>query len=126
MLSEGQRGHRRCGQHAEHRAPRQRPRRGGAISNVSATLTVSDSAVIGNTAQGGATTVGPGGNAFGGGIDNADPVGIGSNLTLTETTLSGNVAVAASGGTSPSPDGVLLGVAAGGGLNDWVERPRRS
>ena len=73
------------------------------------------SQIIDNTAQGGKTTVGPGGNALGGGIDNFDPAGIGSDLTLAQTSLIGNTAVAASGGTAASPDGVVLGVALGAG-----------
>jgi hypothetical protein len=89
---------------------------GGGITNGFATLTVTGCTIAGNLAAGGTTTVGPGGNAFGGGIDN-----LGGNLTLIGSGVFGNAAIAASGGSFPSPAGVRLGVAGGGGLNDWAD-----
>jgi len=88
---------------------------GGGIENaVLATLIVTHSAVEGNLVIGGTTTIGPGGNALGGGIDNA-----GGNLELSDSMLQNNSCIAGSGGSTGSHDNILLGVALGAGLNDW-------
>ncbi|MFI5459121.1 MAG: beta strand repeat-containing protein [Isosphaerales bacterium] len=86
--------------------------RGGGIENDSdfgvATLTVSNSALINNLAQGGTNSSGGNGQGQGGGINN-----FGANLSITNSVLIGNRAVGAAGGS-----GVAAGDGFGGGLND--------
>jgi hypothetical protein len=86
--------------------------RGGGIENDSendlATLTISNSNVIDNLAQGGTNSSGDNGAGVGGGINN-----FGAILNITSSVLIGNRAVGAAGGS-----GVAAGDGFGGGLND--------
>ncbi len=86
--------------------------RGGGIENDSeggvATLTISNSTLTSNLAQGGTNSAGGASQALGGGINN-----LGAMLTMTNSTLSGNRAVGAAAG-----GGVAAGGGYGGGLND--------
>jgi hypothetical protein len=71
----------------------------GGVSNLSI-LFISDSIISGNVAQGSTTATGPGGIAYGGGIVTSS----GSALTVTNSAITNNSAIAGFGG-------------AGGGLN---------
>jgi len=86
---------------------------GGGILNASAVLIVNDSMFFGNQALGGTTTLGRGGAAIGGGIENVGT----AILYLNNSTLSGNQAIAGSGSTNNSTP-QNLGLAAGGGLDN--------
>lgn len=92
---------------------------GGGLINISGTLTVSGSTVTGNAARGGTTTSGPGGFAMGGGIDNwgktYGPPGDGI-LRVSNSTISGNQAIAGAGGNGDN--GVPSGFAVGGGIDN--------
>jgi hypothetical protein len=86
--------------------------RGGGIENDSenapATLTIINSNVIDNLAQGGTNSYGDNGAGLGGGINN-----FGAILNMTSSAVVGNQAVGAAGGS-----GIAAGEGIGGGLND--------
>jgi hypothetical protein len=89
---------------------------GGGVENLAATATISGSTIIGNTARAGSSSDGQtnGANAAGGGIDE----NLGS-LTVLNSLISGNVAVAGRGNGSAAA--VATAVAAGGGID--IEYP---
>ncbi len=99
---------------------------GGGIVNVGGQASVSGSKLIGNKAIGGNTTTGPGAIADGGAIANW---GVGLSemgipevpgvLTLTNSTLRGNEAIAGQGAKSSAGySGAVWGFAVGGGIDD--------
>jgi len=98
---------------------------GGGIANLGGTLAVATSAITHNSATGGAGDVGgyAGGNAAGGGIFNAD------TISLTSSTVSGNIVTGGNGGagidygyvaitqtTTQATNGGAGGNAYGGGI----------
>lgn len=80
---------------------------GGAIANVIGALTVSNSQLVGNLAQGGAGANGKGGNADGGALTNVE----GGTAVLTNVRIADNRAIGGAGG--PGSQG---GTAHGGGI----------
>jgi hypothetical protein len=84
------------------------PAFGGGINN-SGTLNVSGCTITGNQAIGGASAQGPGGDAFGGGIRND----IHATLTLSNSTVSGNLCQAGAGAS-----GYAGGIASGAGIDN--------
>ncbi len=85
---------------------------GGGLLVGFAQATVTNCILFGNVAQGGDTESGPGGNGIGGGIENA----YNSTLTVSNSLIVGNEAIAGRGGPGTSP--VLAGVGMGGGIDD--------
>ena len=80
---------------------------GGGISN-GGSLSVTSSTITGNIAQGGANSSGPGSAGYGGGIDSD---GAGVTLTVTNSLIANNTAIAGSGG-----GGGAIGTAGAGGF----------
>ena len=110
-------GHRGRRRDSHHRPPAHRRRLGGGIANASgSTLTLIDSTLSGNVAQGGSSTAGIGGSAAGGGIENKQS----STLTVTDSIFAGNQALGGSGGS-----GFGGGFGGGGGLDDSRNSSRR-
>jgi hypothetical protein len=92
---------------------------GGIVNFAGGTMTVSNCTIEDNQARGGATDAGPGGSAVGGGIENtfsliASPAV--STLTVIDSAIIDNVAVAGRGG--PGASAVPAGLAAGGGIDN--------
>jgi hypothetical protein len=72
---------------------------GGAIFNMFGTLTITNSTLAVNTAQGGSVLLGQGGNGFGGAIFNLD-----GTATLVNDTLAGNHVIAGAGEAADGDD----------------------
>ena len=97
---------------------------GGAIqNNIGGVLNISNSVVADNIARGGATAVGPGSNAQGGGIENStgfpDPPFPVATLMMSNCVVAGNSAIAGQGGpgTNPKLVNAQAGFAFGGGID---------
>jgi hypothetical protein len=88
---------------------------GGIENNFADVLNISGSLIAGNTAQGGATSVGPGGMAVGGGISNSPS----ATMNMTDCVVRDNRAIAGQGG--PGVNALLgtlqAGFAFGGGID---------
>jgi hypothetical protein len=90
--------------------------RGGGVVNFGSTMTVANSLILDNLAQGGSGLIRPGprvGFASAGGIFNTN----GATLLLSGSTVSGNHAVGGSGNTCTGGNG-FIGNAQGGGLTN--------
>ncbi len=89
--------------------------RGGAVSNIIGPLTLSNSQLVGNVAQGGGGALGKGGDARGGGLCNE----FGATAVLTNVRIADNQAVGGAGGVGGNGGnalggGVFIGVSYAG------------
>jgi len=88
---------------------------GGVCNDNGVLLTITDSVIGGNIAQGGTNTSGPGSDGFGGGImSNGAP----GNMTVTDSQISNNMAIGGLGGAGTAIGTIgAAGFGFGGGID---------